>query len=200
MGYIYAHINKINNKRYIGQAKDVGDRWKYEGIKYKTCPRFWSAIQHYGWNNFQHIILEETDNLDEREKYWISYYDTTNPEKGYNLTLGGTGGDIFSTLSKEKQDEWREKCRKANEERGKQWHEKLSEAQKKAWAEGRRTKGLNEAGSKTVRCVETGIEYPSCAEAMQAMGKPRNRSSYISRVANKQKDRKTYNGYHWEWV
>lgn len=114
--------------------------------------------------------------------------------------MGGTGGDIFSTLSKEKQDKWREKCRKDTESRGEEWHQKLREGQRKAWAEGRRVKGLNEAGSKPVKCIETGIEYPSCAEAMEAMGKPRKNSNFISRVANKAYGRKTYNGYHWEWV
>ena len=40
---------------------------------------------------FNFIILEECSSnlLDEKEKYWIEFYDTTNPEKGYNLTTGG---------------------------------------------------------------------------------------------------------------
>lgn len=51
------------------------------------------AIKYYG--KVEEIeILEYCDNetlLEEKERYWIKYYDTTNPEKGYNLTEGGDG-------------------------------------------------------------------------------------------------------------
>lgn len=41
--------------------------------------------------NFNREILEETDNdlLEEREIYWIQYYNSNNLEIGYNLTIGG---------------------------------------------------------------------------------------------------------------
>lgn len=48
MWIIYKHTNKINNKVYIGKTTDIKNRWRNGGIHYKTCPRFWSAIQHYG--------------------------------------------------------------------------------------------------------------------------------------------------------
>ena len=52
------------------------------------------AIEKYGWDNFEHIILctvstkEEADFL---EQWFIEKYDTFNPEHGYNLTKGGGG-------------------------------------------------------------------------------------------------------------
>lgn len=196
---IYCHRNKINNKVYIGKTKNVNDRWANNGNKYKTCKKFYAAIQKYGWDNFEHIILEDNideDKIDERERYWIKYYDSLNNR--YNLTEGGTGGDCISNLPEEKLKKLKEQHRIETLNRGEEWHKKLSEAQKKAWAEGKRVKKLNSAGSKPVRCVETGIEYPSCAEAMESIGKPRNKSFYIARVANG--IRKTYNNYHWEWI
>jgi group I intron endonuclease len=45
-------------------------------------------------DNFTFEILEEvhTDFLNTREKYLISYFDSNNPKKGYNLTPGGQDG------------------------------------------------------------------------------------------------------------
>ena len=62
---IYLHRNKINGKVYIGQTCQKPEkRWNY-GHGYKNCPRFYSAIVSYGWNNFEHIILENNLNSDE---------------------------------------------------------------------------------------------------------------------------------------
>ena len=53
---IYMHINKINNKSYIGltSAQPPSLRWG-GGSHYKT-QYFYRAINKYGWNNFEHII------------------------------------------------------------------------------------------------------------------------------------------------
>lgn len=50
------------------------------------------AIRKYGKDNFTIELIEEVkvDKLDEREVYWISFYDSYN--KGYNCTLGGQNG------------------------------------------------------------------------------------------------------------
>lgn len=48
-------------------------------------------IQEIGYLNFSLVELEkvEYDLLDEREKYWINYYNTL--KNGYNCTIGGRG-------------------------------------------------------------------------------------------------------------
>ena len=91
---IYQHVNKINGKRYIGQtSQEPNKRWR-DGKGYSDSPKFWEAIQKYGWDNFEHIIIEEGNSQDwanEREIYWIAYYDTfNNDDKGYNMTPGGS--------------------------------------------------------------------------------------------------------------
>lgn len=90
-GIIYVHINKINGKKYIGQTvQKLQDRWG-RGSEYSTCTHFYNAIMKYGWDNFEHKILEcglDYDKLDEREAYWIQYYDSIN--NGYNIKLGGS--------------------------------------------------------------------------------------------------------------
>ena len=199
MIFIYCHRNKINNKVYIGKTVDPTKRWSGNGCKYKSCIKFYNAIQKYGWDNFEHIILEKVSSNEEadiQEQYWIKYFDSI--KNGYNLTQGGTGGDCIHNLSEEKQNELKEFHRKETLSRGTDWHEKLSEGQRKAWKEGRRIKSLNGSDSKPVKCIETNIIYSSCAEAMEAMNKPRKNSSCISRVANG--ERASYNNYHWEWV
>lgn len=89
---IYMHVNKKNNKKYIGQTcQDPERRWR-GGEGYKDSPRFWAAIQSYGWDGFEHIILESNLNYqqaNERECYWIQYYKTQEEQYGYNLTPGG---------------------------------------------------------------------------------------------------------------
>jgi hypothetical protein len=55
------------------------------------------AIHKYGKRTENDIeLLEQFEVIDrqilqERERYWISYYKTYIPENGYNLTYGGDG-------------------------------------------------------------------------------------------------------------
>lgn len=93
---IYMHRNKINNKIYIGQTcQNPQRRWGINGKNYKTSPYFWSAIQNYGWENFEHIILETHlthEEANKRESFYIKLYKTNLKEFGYNLTSGGSHG------------------------------------------------------------------------------------------------------------
>lgn len=47
------------------------------------------AIEKYGIDNFSIYTIEETNNPEEREKYWIEYYGSF--KNGYNATIGGDG-------------------------------------------------------------------------------------------------------------
>ena len=47
------------------------------------------AFQKYGIENFSIETIEETNNPNEREKYWIEYYGSF--KNGYNATIGGDG-------------------------------------------------------------------------------------------------------------
>lgn len=86
---VYAHINKINQKVYIGQTCNIKDRWCLSS--YQKSLKFYRAIQKYGWQNFDHIILldnltQEEANLCEQEL--IKKYNTI--QLGYNIRQGGT--------------------------------------------------------------------------------------------------------------
>lgn len=89
---IYKYTNKINNKVYIGQTRQsIEERAQGKGWGYKKCPRFFSAIKHYGWENFTVEILHEgleREEADALEKSYISYYrDKLN--LSYNIEDGG---------------------------------------------------------------------------------------------------------------
>ena len=93
---VYEHVNKINGKKYIGMTKDPKSRWRSDGYEYRRCTHFWSAIQKYGWDNFEHtIIRKELTHMEacELEIKLIAEQETI--EKGYNLASGGNGGRLY---------------------------------------------------------------------------------------------------------
>lgn len=115
---LYVHISP-SGKRYFGITQNsVKRRWGSNGISYKNNKHFWSAIQKYGWENFQHIVL--ADNL---SKEWacqlevdcIWKYNTTNPDYGYNNAIGG---EINSGFHYNLDEQTRQKISNAIKE----WH------------------------------------------------------------------------------
>jgi len=90
---IYKITNLINSKIYIG--KDVSSNSNYYGSGVILN----NAIKKYGIENFNKEIIDTAQNkedLSEKEKYWISFYNSTNKEIGYNISKGGDGGDTIS--------------------------------------------------------------------------------------------------------
>lgn len=92
-GFIYITTNHINNKKYIGQKKyDKNNNWKtYLGSGIILT----RAIDKYGRENFSKEIIEECESkrqLNEREKYWIAYYNAVDSDEFYNIASGGDGG------------------------------------------------------------------------------------------------------------
>lgn len=93
---VYVHINKTNSKRYVGitSRKNPYTRWRQNGEGYKENPHFYSAIQKYGWENFDHVILchELSESIaKDLEKHLINKWNTTDRRYGYNMTCGGEG-------------------------------------------------------------------------------------------------------------
>lgn len=90
MGFIYSITNEVNGKNYIGKTtKTATERLQRHFVDSRYLDRpLHRAIRKYGRDNFTIKILEETDDLDAREIFWINKI-----EPSYNLTKGGEGGD-----------------------------------------------------------------------------------------------------------
>lgn len=95
MAYIYKITNKLNGKIYIGKTiYTIEKRWN----EHKSCvlhnrekTPLHIAMQKYGCDNFTIEQIEECsdDIVNEKEIYWIAYYNSYH--NGYNATLGGEG-------------------------------------------------------------------------------------------------------------
>lgn len=105
---IYKITCLVNNKVYIGQTSEsLKTRFKrhmgYQRREHDT--KFYRAVNKYGVENF---VIEQIDSattqeeLDEKEVYWIHYYDAC--KKGYNTkdSKGRCGGDTLSNHQNKK--------------------------------------------------------------------------------------------------
>lgn len=104
---IYITTNLINGKKYIG--RDSKNDPKYLGSGHGLL----RAIKKYGKQNFKKEILEECadfDELQEREEYWLNYYDAGRNDEFYNMHNHSSGGSLGINIS----DETRKKLRDFN--------------------------------------------------------------------------------------
>ncbi len=98
MGCVYKIVNKINEKVYIGKTIKNGlSRFKehvYNAITYQEPYKFYRAIRKYGKENFELIILLNSENdevLKKMEIFFIVKYKSMEDGFGYNMTEGGDG-------------------------------------------------------------------------------------------------------------
>lgn len=115
---VYKHTSP-SGKVYIGiTSLKPKARWQ---AGYKDCKAFMNAINKYGWENITHEILasdlskEDACNL---EKMYISIYDSTNREKGYNISFGGEAPLLGISPSAETREKLRQTSKRTwqNEE------------------------------------------------------------------------------------
>lgn len=90
---VYRHVNKINNKQYIGITKNGLERRSgINGKGYGTKSYFACAIKHFGWDSFTHEILYSGLSKEEacqKEIELIAKFRTNEHDFGYNSTSGG---------------------------------------------------------------------------------------------------------------
>jgi hypothetical protein len=140
---VYVHVSP-SKKVYVG-ITGIKPEYRWDNGRGYKKQVFYNAIQKYGWNNIQHIIVAENLSLDEAnalERELISKYNSTNPLFGYNVDNGG------NNLGSKSEDHKR-KIRESN----------LPSKQKL---------------SKKVLCVETNIIYDSIRDASRKTGANRN--------------------------
>lgn len=162
---VYCHENRINGKRYVGITHLSPRRRWNNGRGYKLNSHFTSAINKYGWEEFDHHILYEglsKEEACEKEKYLIQKWNLCDPEYGYNNTYGGEHG-LMSEHTRKKMSE-AQKGEKAF------WYgKKLPEDAKHKMSEVKKGKIPKSTPPKKVYCFETDTTYASMTDASRIL-------------------------------
>lgn len=192
---VYMHINLINGKKYIGITKRKPSyRWN-NGKGYSNQPKFYNAINKYGWDLFNHQIVK--DNLPEQcaktlEKILISVYDTI--ENGYNVTIGGEGGSGRIVT-----EETRRKISESNKGKvGSNLGKHFTEEHKQKISEAHKGRATGGRVPKEIIQLKDGVviaEYRCGTDAAKALNK--KSCAHIYDCLNN--ERKTAYGYEWRY-
>lgn len=196
---VYVHINKQNRKCYVGITKDIRARWGPNGSHYNRAHIFGRAIEKYGWDNFEHIIIENNITFKEAkilEQLYIKELDAKVPN-GYNLTDGGEGTVGF----------------KLSEEAKKRIGIKMSEIRKGCEFSEEHKKNLSKAKVEYIkRAKENGIQLPAKRKPVLQFDKNGNFIKRYESAIDAYREtkicqiygacdgvRKTAGGYIWKW-
>ena len=193
---IYLHKNKTNNKCYVGITKmSLQRRWA-NGYGYKRCRLFWRAIEKYGWDGFDHIILthaETKEKAEDLERFYIALFRSNNPKFGYNLD---SGGSTCREISEETRQKYVEIARKRAQDP--EYKKKISESWKHRVVTEETKQKMSESITpykRKVLCVEEGIVYDSVADAARAMNVKRPSITVCC-----EGKKPTICGFHWAYV
>ena len=220
---IYKIENNITHNIYIGKAKNFNSRWNQHksNAKYNYNTHLYNAIKKYGIDNFSFTIIEVIplelydEICNEREKYWIKYYQAYEDPNNYNETEGGEG-----SCGWEPSQEWRDKQSKIKKEwyqteQGKEKAKQQSEFMKKynylipkkkhteEWkqqhskdmsGEKNPNYGKHTQGKKCL-CIELNKIFESTREAAKEIG-----VSHTGIAAACRGVQKTCGSYHWKYI
>lgn len=196
---IYKITNTINRKVYIGKSIDIEERWRQERYKQPNL-HFANAVKKYGIENFSFEVLEECseEQLDDKEKFYIKEYNSTDENLGYNITSGGTGGamppDVIkrSLATKEKRNSfvryWKGK------EIPNEIKEKISNSLKKEKNNNYKKFGKNAANHREVVCLETGEIFGSVKQIAEKL------DVSAQRIRNAILSNEIFRGFHWKYL
>lgn len=175
---VYVWTNNITGLRYVGTTgTSMEKRAGTDGYHYQGSPRFYNAIQKYGFSNFSYEIL--ADNLTKEaaadlEKRYIQEFDTMNPEHGYNLQEGGFPDQVPDSNSERV---LRISATLKEQRASTEYRAVMSQRMKRLWDDPEKRKVMlrKRAGKYSGRhpiavfCDETGEVYPDMHVAAKAL-------------------------------
>lgn len=200
---LYVHIAP-NGKKYYGiTCQNTEYRWN-NGRGYRNNKHLTNAINKYGWDNFQHIVLFDTLTTEEAcllEKCYITLYDTTNPKYGYNNSLGGEHG-LHSEQSKKKNREahlgkyhTEESKRKMSENNARYWKGKsFTEEHRKKLSEVNKGKTLSKETKQKISEATKGRNNPNYGKHMTEEQKLKLSKAHKGKKASEEHKRKISEG------
>lgn len=198
-GVIYKITCNFDGKVYIGQTTSSFLR-RYDtggsGIErvyrhYKSCKKnnrsfnrhLFFAIEKYG---FEYFSVDEAldvafsrEELDQKEKYWINRFNSTDGRFGYNIEFGGNAQKLVPEATREKQSNSQKNRFASDENKQYMFERHHSEETKRKISisksgvpghpmpEGNIEK-LNEAKRKPILCVTTGETFYYMKDALEA--------------------------------
>lgn len=203
---VYMHITP-SGKRYVGiTCRKPEYRWN-NGRGYEANKHFHNAILRYGWDNIEHIIVADDltkDDACQMEQLLIRVHETTNPENGYNQSIGGESGSLGVRLSDERKKKIGDVHRGMHHTEDAKRKIREGHLGKSTWNKGRawtdnekETFCMAQKGRKPVRCIETGKVYVGIRDAERKTGI--NRCS-IKDCCSGRKYCHSAGGYHWEYA
>lgn len=119
---IYEHKFKTSKKSYIGYTSfSIFERLNkhYLNAMSGLDTKFYRAIRKYGISDIESSVLFETNDVNiakEKEKEFIKIKDTF--KSGYNMTLGGDGGDCTLYMTKKQKKVYLDKMKINNSGNG----------------------------------------------------------------------------------
>lgn len=192
--YLIYKYTSPSGKIYIGQTSQKIYKRSRGGAGYVHCIYFYAAIQKYGWENFSKEILKENLSLEEAnywEQYYIELYNSTNREKGYNITSGGNN-HTFSEENKLKQSL---RMKENNPMKNPEIAKKVAQKRRGSILSEEARQNISNGHKKPVQCIETNEIFESRNAAAIAYNVS---PSGIGRAINGEQE--TSAGKHWRYL
>lgn len=172
-GGIYQILNLVNNKRYIGNAVSLRQRW-WDHIKQlrknkHSNQHLQNAFNLYGEENFFFNpieFVEDKANLIEREDYWITQYD-------FDTELYNFCPKAISWLGMTHSEETKKLLSELNSgENNPHYGKKHSEETKKKMSKSRRARKISETQKEKMRLAKQNISQSTCIKISDANSIP----------------------------
>ena len=208
---LYQHINKANGKVYVGITSQAPERRWAKGEGYKQQRRFYSAIKHYGWDGFLHVIIKtklEKAEAEEAEARLVRLLGANDPKRGYNIENGG----VVHKLTEEQKEHLRQvNYGKKHTEETKRKMSEVHKGDSPRWLTGRKAseatkakmsakrKGVQNHRARTVYQYKLNgdfvAKYDCMEDAKRALGI--SSTSHISRCCNGTRNKA--HGFMWSY-